>query len=69
MLFRKDIERSCSYCTRSAKVDENTCLCERKGLVSANDSCRRFRYDPLKRVPKAFKPADFSEFDNVDFSL
>lgn len=69
MLFRKKIEKSCSYCARSGKIDENTYLCEKKGVVSSYDQCRRFRYDPLKRIPKKAKAKDFSKIDELDFSL
>lgn len=27
-------------------------VCVKKGVVSADGACRRFRYDPLKRVPE-----------------
>ena len=40
---------SCEYATRL--VDRHTVLCSRNGIVSAGDICRRFLYDPLKRVP------------------
>lgn len=69
MLFRKKIERSCSYCEHCARVDEKTCLCKKKGLVAADDHCRKFRYAPLKRVPVKAKPNDFSQYDEVDYSL
>lgn len=69
MLFRKKMEPSCSYCVHAAKIDEESCLCAQKGLVDSGDACRKFRYDPLKRVPKRQKPTDFSEYDTVDFSL
>lgn len=69
MLFRRKIERSCSYCRHGIKVDETTCLCTKKGLVALDGACRRFRYEPLKRVPKAMAPNDFSQYDEVDFSL
>ena len=55
MLFRRKIERSCSYCRHGIKVDETTCLCTKKGLVALDGACRRFRYEPLKRVPKVGK--------------
>ena len=46
MLFRKKIERACSYCVYSAKLDDGACLCSKRGLKSEHDSCRKFRYDP-----------------------
>lgn len=69
MLFRKKIEKSCAYCVHAGKIDENNYLCAKKGPVVAGQHCRRFRYDPLKRVPKRMKPRDFSAYDEVDFTL
>ena len=51
MLFRKKIDKFCSYCSHAGKIDDNT------------------KYDPLKRVPARIKPKDFSQYDDVDFSL
>ena len=53
MLFRRKIERACDYCARAVKIDEETMVCAKRGLVFPEDSCRRFRYDPLKRVPES----------------
>lgn len=69
MLFRKKIERVCCYCARSAKLDDNTVLCSRKGVQSAASTCFRFRYDPYKRIPRKAKAMDFSKYDKEDFSL
>lgn len=69
MLFRKKIEKSCSYCVHSAKIDQDTYLCAKKGLVTLGRRCHKFRYDPLKRIPPRMKPKDFSKCDDLDFSL
>lgn len=69
MLFRKTIEKSCSYCVYAAKVNEETILCAKKGILTTAEPCRKFQYDPLKRVPQRMQPKDFSEYDDVDFSL
>ena len=69
MLFRKKIERSCSYCAFGGKLDSDAILCSKKGLKQVGDSCRRFRYDPCKRVPFKAKAMDFSRFKDSDFSL
>ena len=69
MLFRKKIERSCSYCAYGAKLEEDGILCSKRGLKQEGDSCRRFRYDPCKRVPFKAKAVDFSQFKDSDFSL
>ena len=69
MLFRKKIDRFCSYCVYAGKLDDETYLCAKRGFVAACHHCRKFKYDPLKRVPKRRKPKDFSEYDELDFSL
>ena len=68
MLFRKKIDRFCSYCVYAGKLDDETYLCAKRGFVAACHHCRKFEYDPLKRVPKRRKPKDFSEYDELDFS-
>ena len=68
MLFRKKIERSCQYCTLGVQVGEQI-LCAKKGLIPDSGCCRRFRYDPLKRIPPRKKPLDFSKYDKEDFTL
>lgn len=69
MLFRKKIERSCSYCIFGAKLEDGQILCTKRGLRQAEDSCRKFKYDPCKRIPGKPKALDFSRYDEEDFSL
>lgn len=69
MLFRKKIERSCTYCLHGACLEDGAILCAKKGLKTMEDSCRRFRYDPCKRQPQKAKALDFSKYDSQDFSL
>jgi hypothetical protein len=69
MLFRKKIERSCSYCLYSTPLEMDMVLCSKKGLKCCSDNCRKFKYDPTKRVPKKEKALDFSKYDEQDFSL
>lgn len=69
MLFRKKIERSCSYCQYGAHLENRKILCVKKGLCSVEDSCNKFRYDPCKRIPVKAKALVFSKYDHEDFSL
>lgn len=69
MLFRKKIDRSCAYCAYGAKLEDGAVLCSKRGLKSKDDRCRRFRYDPCKRVPFKAKAISFSRFTDSDFSL
>ena len=69
MLFRKKIERACAYCVYGTKADEDTIICSKKGMRYPEDQCRRFKYDPTKRIPGKPKALDFSKYDEQDFSL
>ena len=69
MLFRKKIQRSCSYCRRGTKLNEEDILCTKKGVRPIDGKCWRFRYDPCKRIPPKPKALDFSKYDQDDFSL
>lgn len=69
MLFRKKIARSCSYCVNGAKLDDDTVLCMKRGVVPAGKKCRKFLYDPCKRTPPRPKAINFSKYSPEDFSL
>ena len=69
MLFRKKIEKSCSYCKFGTRLDDEEVLCSRKGLVSINGKCRKFRYEPLKRIPIKPKAQNFDAYKDEDFTL
>lgn len=69
MLFRKKIEKSCVYCAHGAKLDEERVLCAKKGVVPLCGHCRKFDYDPCKRIPPKPKAPDFEKYRKEDFSL
>ncbi len=69
MLFRKKIEKSCSYCAYSTVLNEEQALCIKNGVVSCDGKCRKFQYDPCKRVPPRPRALDFEKYDEEDFSL
>ncbi len=69
MLFRRKIERSCSYCAYAGKLNQEQMVCQKKGVVSIYESCRHFHYDPLKRIPVRRKAPSFAKYDTQDFSL
>ena len=62
-------EPRCAYCIRGKlSADKESVLCPKKGVMDKDFSCRKFRYDPLKRVPEAAKPR-LPEFSPEDFEL
>ena len=68
MLFKKKIQRSCDYCLYGTKLEGDQVLCAKKGVVTSG-KCRRFRYDPTKRIPLKAKAIDFEKYDQDDFTL
>lgn len=67
-LYGKGIVPACAYCAKGdVASDKINVLCMKKGIVSCDYSCRRFKYDPLKRVPKI--PPELEKFSAKDFSL
>ena len=66
--FNKKLPKKCEYCIYgkgSSYSDEILCL--KKGVTNANDSCKKYKYDPLKRVPKRPKLAD--NYKSEDFEI
>ena len=69
MLFRKKLERSCSYCAWGTRIGDEQVLCVKRGVVSLYYTCRKFIYDPCKRIPSKSKAPDIEKYKEVDFSL
>ena len=63
------MERACAYCARAVRIDENTMVCVKKGVVNPEDACRRFRYDPLKRIPESAGMELPLSPEDADYSL
>lgn len=50
--FDKSIVAKCDYCSFGKRAkDGNKIICEHRGLVDPNNSCGKFDYSPLKRIP------------------
>lgn len=60
------VEPACRFCALGEASGKDI-LCSKMGPVSEDFCCRRFRYDPLKRVPK--KMPKLPQFDPSDFTL
>ncbi|HCC00304.1 MAG TPA: hypothetical protein DEP42_03675 [Ruminococcaceae bacterium] len=65
-LFPKKAYAACRHCTHGKLAsEESRVLCRNKGIVDADYVCRKYRYDPLKRIPHRrptlpdFSPDDF----------
>ncbi len=69
MLFRKKLPRACEYCRFGTNLNEEEFLCIKKGVVPKDKACRKFKYDPCKRIPLKAKAASFSDYKPEDFDL
>ena len=50
--FKSSIEPQCAYCQFGNRTkDGGRTLCEKRGLMEENSSCKKFVYSPLKRIP------------------
>lgn len=50
---KRDIqEKTCAFCEYGVRmIDGESVLCKKKGPVSAEHTCRKFIFDPLKESP------------------
>lgn len=67
-MFNKKLPHFCRYCAfGKGSLFTGEILCKKHGVTSANDSCRHYKYDPLRRIPERVKIAD--DYNPEDFSL
>lgn len=69
MLFKKDIEPSCTYCRYGRPLGNNEIGCIKLGIVSVDGRCKRFAYNPLARKPTMHLPLNKDRYDEKQFSL
>lgn len=61
-----DIPYVCQFCEHAALInDECNVLCEYKGIVNREYKCKKYVYDPLKRVPRTLPPIPKLSEDDV----
>lgn len=67
-LYSKEISPKCLYCSYGRSVnDSKEILCKKTGVMQPDSCCKKFKYDPLKRVPERIKLK--SDFNPEDFKL
>lgn len=69
MLFRKKQPKSCEYCSFGTCLQDGLTLCSKRGIRQTNSPCRKFKYDPCKRIPPKNAVLDLSQYKEQDFSL
>jgi len=57
----------CAFCEKSGNIyDEEFMMCKIRGIVAKSYSCKKFIYDPLKRVPPKAVVAPKLDFIDID---
>ena len=69
MLFERNIEPSCAYCSFGTDIGYNMIACIKRGIMGSYGSCGAFRYEPTKRVPEITTKIDTTGLSEKDFSL
>lgn len=67
-LFDSHIQPCCSYCAIGhLGNDKKMIYCPKKGVVSPFYHCKKFTYDPIRRIP--MRQPKLPSFSKEDFSL
>ena len=67
-VFNKKLPRACAWCVYGKPSDySDEVFCSKNGITNKTDCCRKYSYDPLKRVPAKNRPAD--GYKPEDFEL
>ena len=69
MLFNRNIEPCCVYCSFGTDIGNEEVMCIKRGVMNAYGSCGSFRYEPTKRVPEVASHVTTKEFTDDDFTL
>lgn len=57
----------CAVCENAARMyDSSVMLCRMRGVVPAGWRCRKFSYDPVKRIPPKSIKAPCLDYVDID---
>ena len=67
-LFGNKVTPACKYCEESfPSQDAEHFLCMKRGVVPGDHACKKFRYDPLRRIPA--RPLQPQKYEEEDFAI
>ena len=58
----------CAYCAHGSRLDDSSIMCPKDGVVPENHACKKFAYDPFKRVPPK-PPMPRRDYTDEDFKI
>lgn len=68
LLSEQEFPATCSHCQFGRLApDTQSVLCIKRGVMQASSSCKKYRYDPLKRKPR--QAPKLPDYQDEDFSL
>ncbi|MDP4152315.1 MAG: hypothetical protein Q8865_02580 [Bacillota bacterium] len=68
MIFSKDHPKICALCEKATKITgREELICQKRGIVREDYTCRGFRYDVFKRIP--MRRPSLPTYDKDDFSV
>ncbi len=66
-LFGNNVKPACKYCALGTAASGDNISCSKFGEVKSYDSCKKFSYNPLKRIPKKELKLATSAVNEIDF--
>lgn len=67
-IYNKKLQKACKYCVHSHDFgSQDELLCAKRGAVSQDDYCGKYKYDATKRVP--VKASIANSYSDEDFIL
>ena len=70
MIYRECENPKCFFCAYSASLAATTdMICSKAGIVCEDGLCKKFRYDPQKRIPKRAPKLNTGKYNPKDFIL
>ena len=66
--YNKKLPHRCEYCEYGKSLEgTNEIVCKKRGITLKDDSCRKYKYNPLKRTPEEITLQ--GNFSAEDFSI
>ena len=68
-MLKKKLSPPSTYDHHEPGFEKEEFFFEKKGGFPADRGCRKFVYDPCKRIPLKAKAPDFEKYADEDFTL
>lgn len=70
MIYRECENQKCFFCAYSAPLAAtNDMVCSKMGIVDESSLCKKFKYDPQKKIPRRKPRLKADKFSPESFEL